>query len=317
MTETLGNKFRETRELKGLSVEDVARSMKLKPERVRDLEADIYTNFASIAYAKGFVLNYGKFLGVDVKPHMGMFDCSHNIGLDGFQYLAASSSQPTDSMRPLPRVREKKGTPIGRVLAGLGSAALVIVLVVGGFLYLRVQQLGFFNDSTGNDPSTASVSTENPSESEMPTDPPDSDPPSEAAAEGADDPVASVSPDDLLRDAAKEGSAGEAPSLVNWQELALRDRALLQGDEVSAPPIEAAPDSETVIVIRPKKRTFVRVVSGDPDSEPLFQSVLEPGADPVEFSGQRFLIESTEDQALEIFRNGQAVAQPSGRVVIE
>lgn len=307
MSDSLGQKFRAAREQRGLSVEDVARALKIKPARVEDLENDTYTNFASIAYAKGFVLNYGKFIGVQTKPYLPAFDCSHSLGLGDFQYLSGATS--TEHLRPLPPADEKKGGfPVFKVLGTLGVAAVVVLLAGFAFYYLRFQQLGLFDGAAAGPRVTeeriepAAAPEAEPTVSETPT--------TESIASNSD-PVATLSPQDLL-----DQSADEFDVQAALDRLAREDRALLTSS-LSGQEVPAASDSETVIVIRPIKRTFVRVVSGESDSDPLFQSVLEPGADPVEFSGQRFLIESTEDQALEIFRNGKIIAQPSGRVVIE
>jgi len=309
MSDSLGQKFRAAREQRGLSVEDVARALKIKPARVEDLENDTYTNFASIAYAKGFVLNYGKFLGVQTKPYLAAFDCSHSLGLGDFQYLSGATS--TEHLRPLPPADEKRGGfPLFKLLGTLGVAAIVVLLAGFGFYYLRFQQLGLF-DGKANSPRVTEEKVEPAPEVEA--EPTVTETPVTETVEptSSSDPVANLSPQDLLDQSSEEFDVQAA-----LDRLAREDRALLSSS-LSGQDVPAASDSETVIVIRPIKRTFVRVVSGDSDADPLFQSVLEPGADPVEFSGQRFLIESTEDQALEIFRNGKIIAQPSGRVVIE
>ncbi len=302
MRESLGSQFRVAREMRGLSIEDAARALRMKPARVADLEQDIYTNFASIAYAKGFVLNYGKLLGVDTKPYLADFDCSHSLGLNDYQYLSAAA--PTAHLRPLPREGESTGLPLGKLIGFVGVALLVILAAGFGFYYLRFQQLGYFSSSPERDTDSAPASE---IEWQGPAQPAPSAPPSPEVRPVPNGPVAALPSDADL----------ETLLETTIDRLAAEDRALL-GSALSEPElIRPAADSETVIVIRPIKKTFVRVISGEPGADPLFQSVLEPGADPVELSGQRFLIESSEDQALEIYRDGQVVAQPSGRVVIE
>jgi len=289
MLESLGNQFRDAREAKGLAVEEVARALKMKAARVEDLEKDIYSNFPSVAYAKGFVLNYGKLLGVDTKPYLAMFDCSHAAGLSGCQFL--ENAEPTDHLRPLPREGERKGrSPLRKVVV----AGLVVLLVAGvvgaGGVVIRLQQLGYIDWFGGGADKVEGVGEE-------------------VAEQGEVDPFAVPS---------LTGEALESLLSETIERLVEEDRALLQAQPPPSPEqLRAGSDNESVIVIRPIKRTFVRVLSGDPDSEPLFQSVLEPGAAPVELSGTRFFIESSEDQALEIYRDGQVVAQPSGRVVID
>src|SRR3977135_1315762 len=69
---------------------------KIRPSRLAEIEADDFSKFPSLAYAKGFLLIYGKFLNVDVTPYMEAFETSDQVTVDGYSYLQ-------DNPAPKPR----------------------------------------------------------------------------------------------------------------------------------------------------------------------------------------------------------------------
>lgn len=62
---TAGAILKAAREKKGLSVESVAQQLHLRPQIVKDIEADKFDNIPSHTYARGYVRNYAKFIEAD------------------------------------------------------------------------------------------------------------------------------------------------------------------------------------------------------------------------------------------------------------
>ena len=60
---------------------------KIRPGRLQEIENEDFSEFASLAYAKGFLLIYGKFLDVDVTPYLEAFETSESVTVDGYAYL--------------------------------------------------------------------------------------------------------------------------------------------------------------------------------------------------------------------------------------
>src|SRR5256885_16951937 len=85
--EGLGKKFQEARLARKLTLDEAARLTKIRPSRLAEIEADDFSQFPSLAYAKGFLLIYGKFLDVDVTAYMEAFEGSENVTVDGYSYL--------------------------------------------------------------------------------------------------------------------------------------------------------------------------------------------------------------------------------------
>ena len=135
--EGLGKKFQEARKARGLSLDEAARLTKIRQSRLAEIEADDFSNFPSLAYAKGFLQIYGKFLEVDVSPYLDTFETSGHITVDGYSYLQDSPRPPKSVRVPVAR-REGPRTSIMPLLIGLA------VLFVGFWLVrllLNVQRI--------------------------------------------------------------------------------------------------------------------------------------------------------------------------------
>src|SRR5213080_4764821 len=140
--EGLGKKFQEARLARNLTLDDAARMTKIRPHRLAEIEADDFSQFPSLAYAKGFLLIYGKFLDVDVTPYLDAFEDSESVTVDGYSYLqenerAKPVSAPVVRRRPVATGGSNRVSPMPLIVG-------VVVLVVG-FLgmkfFLNVQRL--------------------------------------------------------------------------------------------------------------------------------------------------------------------------------
>jgi len=69
----VGEKLCEERVRKGLTLEDVARSTKIKLSFLSAIEKGEYEKLPSSTYAHGFVRNYAKFLGLPEHETLAIF----------------------------------------------------------------------------------------------------------------------------------------------------------------------------------------------------------------------------------------------------
>ena len=74
--EGLGEKLQKARLARKITLEEAARVTKIRPSRIAEIEQEDFSSFPSLAYAKGFLLIYGKFLDVDVTPYLEAFETS-------------------------------------------------------------------------------------------------------------------------------------------------------------------------------------------------------------------------------------------------
>ena len=136
---TLGQKLRETREARGFTIEDAARATKIRAIRLAEIEHDVYSNCPSIAYARGFVIIYGEFLGVEVAPHLAEFDVSSTVGLDDYQYL--SHKPMVKVQKEGRRIEQRSGAH--RKFAALSVAAIIVFLAVFSYVvFVNFKRLG-------------------------------------------------------------------------------------------------------------------------------------------------------------------------------
>lgn len=133
--EGLGKKLQEARLARNLTLDEAGRMTKIRPGRLQEIENEDFSEFASLAYAKGFLLIYGKFLDVDVTPYLEAFETSESMTVDGYAYLQDNPA-PAPSRQVV--VRPHRGGGRGSFLPFVIG---VIVLVVGFMVMKWVLEL--------------------------------------------------------------------------------------------------------------------------------------------------------------------------------
>ena len=137
--EGLGKKLQDARLARNLSLDEAGRMTKIRPGRLQEIENEDFSEFASLAYAKGFLLIYGKFLEVDVSPYLEAFEGSEGVTVDGYSYLQDNPA-PKPSRTTVVRPRGGGG---GR--SSLMPFVIGVIVLVVGFLgmktLLEVQRL--------------------------------------------------------------------------------------------------------------------------------------------------------------------------------
>src|SRR5437773_1402368 len=189
--EGLGKKFQEARRARNLTLDEAARMTKIRPARLAEIEADDFSQFPSLAYAKGFLLIYGKFLDVDVTPYLDAFEDSERVTVGGYSYLQENRpekpvSAPVVPRRPATRGRDR--------ISAMPLIVGIVVLVIGFSvmkLLLNVQRL-----APGKGESTAQTSpSASPATGSKPVPPgPASSAPTNVASAPSIAPTASPAP---------------------------------------------------------------------------------------------------------------------------
>lgn len=73
MNRTIGERLKSKRQELNLSIEKVSSELKIRPEFIKALERDDFSVFSSDLYAKGFIKNYSKFLGLDSESFTAVY----------------------------------------------------------------------------------------------------------------------------------------------------------------------------------------------------------------------------------------------------
>jgi len=117
---SVGTTLREARIAQGLSVADVAASIKFAPRQVEALEADDFSHLPELAFVRGFVRSYARLLHIDETPLLNELPLAHQK-LSSFQEdLADVPFSATQSARRI---------NIVWIAAALGLAAVLAFAV--------------------------------------------------------------------------------------------------------------------------------------------------------------------------------------------
>jgi cytoskeleton protein RodZ len=136
--EGLGQKLKEARLARGLTLEEAGRLTKIRPTQLNDIENEDFSQFASLAYAKGFLVIYGKFLAVDVTPSLEAFETSETLTVDGYSYLQdAPDPEPARPVVVRRRSSSGGGGGGGGGRGGLIPLIIGILVLVIGFTVMK------------------------------------------------------------------------------------------------------------------------------------------------------------------------------------
>ncbi len=136
--EGLGKKFQDARIARGLTLDEAARLTKIRPSRLAEIEADDFSQFPSLAYAKGFLLIYGKFLDVDVTPYLDAFETSRDVTVDGYSYLQDQPAPKPRKVRPSRPAAVRTPRPRGDRRSSPFPVLIAVGVIVVGFVLMRL-----------------------------------------------------------------------------------------------------------------------------------------------------------------------------------
>ncbi|PYL58093.1 MAG: hypothetical protein DMF30_03930 [Verrucomicrobia bacterium] len=303
--EGLGKKFQEARLARGLTLDEAARVTKIRPARLAEIEAEDFSQFPSLAYAKGFLLIYGKFLDVDVTPYLEAFEDSEHVTVDGYSYL---QDNPAPKPARTPTVRRTTSNRMSATPLVIG----IIVLIVGFFfmkLILNIQRIApRRTEPTAQAPPTAPASTPKP----VVTAPSQSAEtatkkivPAPAAA-----PPATAAP----AIAAASPPASKEPEVRRAEPV--RPEDLAKAAAANSSPA-AEPGGPNRVAIRPLKKTYVKVVVDNEEVKPAFERWISPADGTVEFRGQHIVVRVLDRDAVQIKKNGKLVEEEDDDVTVE
>ncbi len=307
--EGLGEKFREARLARKLTLDEAARMTKIRPSRLGEIEGDDFSNFPSLAYAKGFLLIYGKFLDVDVSSYMEAFETSNAVTVDGYSYL-----QDNPAPKPPPTIirAPKNKTSLLPLLIG------IVVLVVGFSLIKLILDISRItpprrNGSASPSPSATAASGPIVAPRALPVESAPS-PPRSVVAETTPSPtpapvIASSTPEPTPLPSPPSEPEVRRAEPVHPADLA---KAGLQTSAAAELPAGAKR-----LEIRPVRKTFVRVVVEKNGRRQAFEQWIAPGDRPLLFEGQSFTVRALERDSVQLRKNGKRVADDDADITIE
>jgi len=303
--EGLGKKFQEARRARNLTLDEAARLTKIRPARLAEIEADDFSQFPSLAYAKGFLLIYGKFLDVDVTPYLEAFEESEHITVDGYSYL---QENPAPKAASTPIVRPSSRDRISPMPLIIG----VLVLVVGFSvmkLILNLQRI-----APRRAEPTAEVS---PSASSIPSSVAPS--PTSTVELAASSVVPSAPPSATVTPIARAVAVASTPKpsepeVRRAQPVRPEDLAKARSDVGASP---ATSTGQNFVAIRPLKRTYIKVIVDNESANPALERWISPADGTVEFRGKHVAVRVLDRDAVQIKKNGKTLEEGDDDVTVE
>lgn len=314
MQDSSGKRLAAARLHRGITIDEAAFATKMRPDKIVALENDDFSRFGNNAYAKGFLLLYGRFLKVDVADQVRALETPHDIRVADYQYLTNAPAPKSERLPIRERSRKPSIAPV--LIAG-------VVLILGFFVFytwVNLKRIGNL-DEVGQKAPAAEVTSSPELQATTAAAPPappvaeDSPPP----APSAPAPPVAPSPAPLppattaiIPAVPLTGPRSSVPAPEESLDVRRAERAV--PTDAAAPPTAA---QNVELIVEARKKTWVKIRKNDPNSEPIFVGDLYTAAPPLKLIGSRFFVEARDPAAVQIRRNGAPVAYQAPGIVVE
>ena len=321
--EGIGEKFRKARTARNLTLDEAARMTKIRPTKLAEIEAEDFSHFPSLAYAKGFILIYGKFLRVDVTPYLEAFENSETITVDGYSYLQ-------DHPAPPPRRTETSRKPTRRGKSSLLPFVIGILVLFAGFYLLRLM-MDLKRITPSNQRDANALASAGATPTSMPT---------QIASRLAAPKALPVDPTPVPSAPAVALAVAPTPIQINPAPPALqptiapvavaatpetepevrRAEPVHAEDLVGAQAARALPGISPAanhFDIRPLRKTYLRVTVDSGAGGKSVERWINASEGPLQFSGKRIAVKVLDPEAVEIRKNGKIVSRGDADVRLE
>ena len=130
---SLGADLKRERELRGVSLDEIARETKIRPSLLGHIEADRFDRLPAGVFRQSFVRSYARYLGID--ENMAVQECllaEDRLNSAGYGSRAAQTPRPSLGARMKTRAAGAKSTAIlPSVVALLGALTIFYFVEVG------------------------------------------------------------------------------------------------------------------------------------------------------------------------------------------
>ena len=143
----IGLKLKEKREENGVSIEEVAEDLKMRPSQIISLEEGKKEDFKDVLFLKYFIRDYAKYLGLDGEELVDdfnefLFDFTSKIPVEEIEKAKLNIVNKKDIVSPYTNmVSENK--KVLRIVLGI---TLVIVLLVALYFLMSNTKGNDFQD---------------------------------------------------------------------------------------------------------------------------------------------------------------------------
>ena len=145
----IGLKLKEKREENGVSIEEVAEDLKMRPSQIVSLEGGKKDDFKVVLFLKYFIRDYAKYLGLDSEELVDefnefLFDFTSKIPIEEIEKAKLNNVNKKDVISPYTKVSSDDKKILKIVLLIFG---VILLLVVGYFVVSNVKGNDFQDDN--------------------------------------------------------------------------------------------------------------------------------------------------------------------------
>ena len=130
MSLSLGEKLRQAREERGISISEVAEQTRISPLYLKSIEKDDYKPLPGGIFNKGFVRSYARYIGFDEEE-----------ALADYAQLVADDAETAESDHGVHRPQVMTDDAMAESMAPTIIVAAIILAALGGGLYLLVRYM--------------------------------------------------------------------------------------------------------------------------------------------------------------------------------
>lgn len=127
----IGEKLREARESIGVSIEEVAEDLKLRPSQIENIENGNVEAFQDVFYLKYFIRDYAKYLGLDKDELIDefneyLFDYTSKLSIEDIKKESRRKKEDENKIKS-PYTVERKNERLKQYFT---YAAIVVLFVI-------------------------------------------------------------------------------------------------------------------------------------------------------------------------------------------
>lgn len=132
----IGLKLKETRESIGISIEEAAEDLKIRPSQIENLEQGNSDAFSDLFYLKYFIRDYAKYLGLDKEDLVDefneyLFDYTSKLSLDDIKNAKKGKNKTKRIKSPYTIDRRSKLSWVPFFVYGL---MIILVIIIAYFV---------------------------------------------------------------------------------------------------------------------------------------------------------------------------------------
>lgn len=129
----IGQKLKDKREENGVSVEEVAEDLKMRPSQIEAIESGDKSSFDDSLILKDFVLEYSKYLGLDSEKILDefneyMFDVTSKISLEDIENAKKEDEEAKKVVSPYTKISNDNSKK--KIIIGIIAFIIIVIGIV-------------------------------------------------------------------------------------------------------------------------------------------------------------------------------------------